>query len=48
MNSILSEISKKELSYTKTEKLISEYILKLKENIISYSSFDLAKELGVS
>ncbi|WP_277422265.1 MurR/RpiR family transcriptional regulator [Brachyspira hampsonii] len=39
---------KKELSYTKTEKLISEYILKLKENIISYSSFDLAKELGVS
>lgn len=48
MNSILSEISKKELSYTKTEKLISEYILKLREDIIHYSSFDLAKELGVS
>lgn len=48
MESILSEISKKELSYTKTEKKIAEYILKLRENIISYSSFDLAKELGVS
>lgn len=48
MESILSEISKKELSYTKTEKKIAEYILKLREDIISYSSFDLAKELGVS
>ena len=48
MESILSEISKKELSYTKTEKKIAEYILKLRENIISYSTFELAKELGVS
>lgn len=48
MTSILSEISKKELSYTKTEKIIGDHILKLKEKIISYSTFDLAKELGVS
>lgn len=47
-NSIFSEISKKELSYTKTEKLIAEHILKLGEKIVSYSSFDLAKELNVS